>query len=318
MVYTRDGHFEFKDGVLTDYKTGGQVQGYDHSGNLAPIYEQGPKISAGKATKNVFIHGQFIPQEKNPKTPMSTYEDITFKLKNIYDAQGNPHTITLRFTGAEIPQQTTAPTEWMLTGIQYDGEKEISISSGQIIKFNDIGAFPKGIISEYSTIQLSLNGQPLSVYFGDANNGQNEYVELGSPSTNQSTDTTIEIHKNDGYPKGEQNEIRIDEEGLISYHYNNGQIIKGIYIGMASFDDMENNLIQTQDNFFRAKTTQGIHYGHANTKKLEAIQSGYLEGSNVDPTVEFANIVVLQRMFQACSQIMDIDKQLLEELETKL
>ncbi|MDR3501305.1 MAG: flagellar hook-basal body complex protein [Legionella sp.] len=318
LVYTRDGHFKFENGVLIDYKTGGQVQGYDHSGNLAPIYEHGPKISAGKATKNVFIHGQFIPQEKNPKPPISVYEDITFKLKNIYDAQGNPHTITLRFTGIEIPQQTTPPTEWMLTGTQYDDEKEISISSEQIIKFNERGTITNGILSEYSTIQLSLNGQPISVYFGDGNNGQNEYVELGKPSSNQSTETTIEIHNNDGYPQGEQNELRIDEEGLISYHYNNGQIIKGIYIGMASFDDMENNLIQTQDNFFRAKTTHGIHYGHANTKKLEAIQSGYLEGSNVDPTTEFANIVVLQRMFQACSQIMDIDKQLLEELETKL
>ncbi|CAM4394726.1 MAG: Flagellar hook protein FlgE [Legionella sp.] len=321
LVYTRDGHFEFQNGVLTDLKTGGQVQGYDHAGNLAPIYNTGPKISAGKATRNVFIHGKFVPQEKekNQQTTMSTYEDITFELKDIYDAQGNPHTITLKFTGTEMPQQATVPTEWVLTSITDDKGNEIVPPYTQTIKFEINADLPiRGVLDGDNTIQLSLNGQPISIYFGDSNNGQNEYVELGKPSSNQSTTTTIEIHKNDGYPQGEQNELRIDEEGLISYYYNNGQIIKGIYIGMASFDDMENNLIQTQDNFFRAKTTHGIHYGHANTKKLEAIKSGWLEGSNVDPTVEFANIVVLQRMFQACSQIMDIDKQLLEELETKL
>jgi flagellar hook protein FlgE len=321
LVYTRDGHFEFKNGVLTDYKTGGQVQGYDHSGNLAPIYEHGPKISAGKASRNLFIHGTFIPhQTPLPSDSTNTdpkYDDISFELKDIYDAQGNPHTIKLTFKCDEMANKVNkSPTDWILYDISceengvtigYPGEQRIIFDRGT-----------KGITKDNSTIQFYLNNQPLSVYFGDSNNGLNEYVELGTPSTNQSTETTIEIHKNDGYPQGEQNELRIDEEGLITYHYNNGQVIKGIYIGMASFDDMENNLIQTQDNFFRAKTTHGIHYGHANNKKLEAIQSGYLEGSNVDPTVEFANIVVLQRMFQACSQIMDIDKQLLEELETKL
>ena len=320
LVYTRDGHFKFENGVLIDYKTGGQVQGYDYSGNLTPIYEQGPKISAGQATRNIFIHGKLIPQKKpeNQQSPLSKYEDITFELKDIYDAQGNPHTITLKFTGTERPDQTAPPTEWILTGIKYDNKDEINPPYTQTIEFDGTNAIYQGLLEGHNTIQLSLNGQPISVYLGNQYNGYDEHVVLGTASTDQKTETIIEIHKNDGYPQGEQNELRINEEGLISYYYTNGQIIKGIYIGMASFDDMENNLIQTQDNFFRAKTTHGIHYGHANTQKLEAIQSGYLEASNVDPTMEFANIVVLQRMFQACSQIMDIDKQLLEELETKL
>ncbi|WP_058535520.1 flagellar hook-basal body complex protein [Legionella saoudiensis] len=327
LVYTRDGHFKFENGVLTDYKTGGQVQGYDDAGNLASIYEKGPKISAGKATRNVFIHGKFIYQERNPKISDSIYEDISFELKDIYDAQGNPHTVTLRFTDIQEGHKPTntdsntnppaAPTAWELKGIKYDKDNEI-LTYGQIIKFDENGFFSKGVLSENSTIQLSLNGQPVTVYFGDGNNGLDQYVELGKPSSEQSTTTTIEIHQNDGYPQGTQYELTIDEEGLISYHYTNEQIIKGIYIGIAKFDDMENNLIQTQDNFFRAKTTHGIHYGHAKTKELDVIKSGNLEASNVDPTMEFANIVVLQRMFQACSQIMDIDKQLLEELETKL
>ncbi|MFJ1268019.1 flagellar hook-basal body complex protein [Legionella lytica] len=335
LVYTRDGHFEFKNGVLTDHKTGGQVQGYDHAGNLVPIYEKGPKISAGKASRNVFVHGTLIPHETSdnsspgpkapepnipkPGDPTPQYENIIFELKNIYDAQGHPHTIKFELQWDSItptPVNTKhEPLNWNIVDISCD-EKNVTIDySWQAITFDPT---TKLLSDKNNSIQFLLDGQPVSVYFGDALGGQDERVALGDIAKEQTATSTIEIHKNDGYPQGTQYKLTIDEEGLISYHYNNDQIIKGIYVGMASFDDMENNLIQTQDNFFRAKTPHGIHYGHANTKGLDAIKSGWLENSNVDPTMEFANIVVLQRMFQACSQIMDIDKQLLEELETKL
>ncbi len=80
---------------------------------------------------------------------------------------------------------------------------------------------------------------------------------------------------------------------------------------------MEHTLIQTHDSLFQAKNEKGRHIGRANKDGFGSIKSNQLESSNVDSTTEFANIVILQRMFQACSQIMDIDKQLLEELESR-
>lgn len=80
------------------------------------------------------------------------------------------------------------------------------------------------------------------------------------------------------------------------------------------FDDLEHTLVQAHDNLFRAKQTDGRKIGRPNQQGFGTIQPKKLESSNVDSTMEFGNIVVLQRMFQACSQIMDIDKQLLEEL----
>ena len=129
--------------------------------------------------------------------------------------------------------------------------------------------------------------------------------------------TKIEAFQNDGYGEGKQISFSFDENGQIAYNYDNGQAIEGIHVGLARFDDMEHTLVQTKDNLFRAKSDKGIHLGRANKDGFGSIKAKQLESSNVDSTTEFANIVILQRMFQACSQIMDIDKQLLEGLESK-
>jgi len=105
-----------------------------------------------------------------------------------------------------------------------------------------------------------------------------------------------------------------DDNGQLSYNYDNNQTLPGPSIAIAKFVDPEHSLIQTSDNLFRAKTEVGRQIGRANQGGFGAIQPKKLESSNVDSTTEFANIVVLQRMFQACSQIMDIEKQLLDEL----
>ena len=123
--------------------------------------------------------------------------------------------------------------------------------------------------------------------------------------------------QNDGYGAGKQISVSFDENGQISYHYDNNQSIKGVHVGLARFEDQEHSLSPTHDSLFKAHSDCRIHFGKANQDGFGSIKAKQLESSNVDSTVEFANIVILQRMFQACSQIMDIDKKLLDDLESK-
>ncbi len=125
----------------------------------------------------------------------------------------------------------------------------------------------------------------------------------------------IEVRDQDGYDQGNPIDFSFTENGQIIYSYDNGQTVEGIHIALARFDNAEDTLVQARDNLFRAKNNQGRHIGIANKNGFGNIQQKQVETSNVDATNEFANIVVLQRMFQACSQIMDIDKQLIEQLE---
>ncbi len=329
LIYTRNGQFSFKDGLLRDKNTDGLVQGYDKTGNLVPIHEKGPKTTAGNASRDIFLKGTFVartikndtttkdqPPNPNNSDPSSTtkmemkYENIIFDIQNVYDAQGKAHTIKVELKNKE--DSFNKINNWNIENITC-GDAQITFPFSQELEFIEESGAEEG----KSSFQFTLNGQTVTVYLGVFRNSESEIVNLKSLEKNPSATTDVSVWQNDGYGLGTQSGFSFDENGQIFYHYDNGKILSGSYIGLARFDDMEHNLIQTPNNFFRAKTNKGIHYGRPNHDGFSFIQPKQLETSNVDSTVEFANIVVLQRMFQACSQIMDIEKQLLEELEAK-
>lgn len=315
LLYTRDGEFGFNnEGILTDRHSGGQVQGYDHAGNLVPIHEKGPKTCAGKASQHMYIKGQLalIKEDKEEPGPIKNpYKNIQFEVKEVYDSRGKAHQITFELQCA--PDVFDEGKSWELIGVTCD-DAEITFSTGQKIVFSSFGGAAN---PDQCSIKFSINHEAsVHLNFGNYYDGADQSVELKeSKAGTEPVNTEITVLQNDGYGEGKPIRFSFDENGQISYHYDNGQSIEGIYIGLARFDDMEHHLIQTQNNLFRAKTGSGIHLGRANHNGFGSIQSKQLESSNVDSTTEFANIVILQRMFQACSQIMNIDKQLIEELQ---
>lgn len=322
LLYTRDGEFGFNtDGVLEDRHSGGLVQGYNNAGNLVPIHEKGPKTCEGKATHELLIKGQFVLIEKtedekktDPTPDKSKYKDITFEVANVYDDKGKAHKVTFKFeaTRSAAPINDNG-TSWDLTDITCD-DAEIQFPFSQQIIFSGVG---DGTNPLNSSIQFSINGQkPIKLNFGDYKDGSDYSVQLKNPKP-EPLETAITVRHNDGYGEGKQTSFSFDENGQISYHYDNGQLISGIFVGLARFDDLEHTLVQSQNNLFRTKSDKGIHFGRANQNGFGSIKAKQLEASNVNSTAEFANIVILQRMFQACSQIMDIDKQLIEELHSK-
>lgn len=326
LRYTRDGEFGFNTaGILIDRHSGGEVQGYNNAGNLVAIHEKGPKTSIGKASRELFLNGQFILIEKSdtdknqPGPFKNKYENIKFSVAKVYDAQGKAHEVRLEFESTPVlvnGDSTNIPDKgdsWDLINVTCD-DAEISFSSDQKIIFNGTS---QGANLENCSIQFKLNdSQDIKLQFGSFKDGADSSVQLKESKLNPEG-TKIEVKQNDGYGEGKQISFSFDENGQISYNYDNGQTIEGIYVGLARFDDMEHTLLQTHDSLFQAKNDKGIHIGQANKNGFGSIESKKLESSNVDSTTEFANIVILQRMFQACSQIMDIDKQLLEELESR-
>lgn len=323
LLYTRAGDFSFNnDGVLIDRRSGGEVQGYDAHGNLVTIHEKGPKTSASKASSELFLSGKFIKLKRddvdwnNDPTPdKSHYKNISFELKNVYDSNGKEHTIKLEFRSVS-PINSKQPDNgetWELIGATYADGSSIDFHPRQQLVFTN----NYGPQLDYSSIQLNLNNnQPLFLRFGSYVSGSDQSVILAESQGNP-LGTEIRVNQNDGYGLGKQISFSFDEHGQISYNYDNGQSIAGIHVGLARFDDLNHSLVATQDTLFRAKDDNDPHIGRANKDGFGSIKPKYVESSNVDSTAEFANIVILQRMFQACSQIMDIDKQLLEGLESK-
>ena len=326
LLYTRDGEFGFNnDGMLIDKHSGGLVQGHDKKGDLVPIHQFGSKTSPGKATHAIDLKGEFVivEQEKDPNTPEnpdpfnSKYEHIKFGVMNVFDEKGKSHTINLEFEARNIPgsgQNSRDNLEWTLIAATCD-DATIAFDP-QSIKFNfdNDGTAEQG----YNTIKFTLNGnQAVTLNFGDYMQDKDTSVRLYKKNNADHASSAINVKKHDGYAEGKQIGFSFDDNGEISYHYDNGQTQEGEHVALAMFDDLEHTLVQAHDNLFRAKNTQGRRIGRPNEHGFGTIQPKKIESSNVDSTMEFGNIVVLQRMFQACSQIMDIDKQLLEDLDRK-
>lgn len=321
-LYTRDGEFVFnEDGFLTDRHSGGLVQGYNSAGHLTVIQSKGPDTVSGKATQRVYLKGKWPidegktkvddmdPTPADPNPNKKAYKDVNFTLGNIYDDQGKSHKISLRFEVVEGSQGT----DWRLAEAHCD-DNLLDLPSEQLIKFYSING--GSALDDYSSIELNLHGkQSIKLYWGTKTNDTDASVNTQDLKVDPTPNINgIELKKQDGYGIGKQISYSFNKDGQIIYHYDNGQDSEGIHVGLAHFDDMENNLSQTSANLFRAKDLHGRHLGRPNHGTFGAIQASKLESANVDATTEFANIVILQRMFQACSQIMEIDKQLIQEL----
>lgn len=324
LLYTRDGEFGFNnEGMLIDKHSGGLVQGYDDKGGLISISQFGAKSNSGKATHDIDLKGEFciVKLEKDANTPenpdplKSKYERIKFSV-NVFDEKGRAHKILLEFEAPGSPgtgQNPSENLEWHLMSATCD---DASVSfDPQSIKFSSDSDGTTEI--DYNKIKFKLNqDQNVTLNFGDRMNDKESSVRLYKKDSTH-VNTSVEIKKQDGYREGIQIGFSFDDNGQISYNYDNGQSETGSHVALARFEDLDHNLVQAHDNLFRAKNTNSRKIGRANKDGLGTIQPKKLESSNVDSTMEFGNIVVLQRMFQACSQIMEIDKQLLEELYKK-
>lgn len=323
FLYTRDGEFGFNnDGLLIDKHSQGLVQGYDKHGGLVPISQFGSKVNPGKATHFMDVKGEFIISEiENPELYASHYARNKFTV-TVFDDSGKPHEVTLEFESEHTPVPDDKTNnfhdelKWTLVE-QSCSTATIDFELGQSIQF---GYEDSGPEKESGKIKFTLNGtQHVTLNFGDIYSGEDASVYLRRHKTNEDlhSKTLIEEIKQDGYHFGKQTGFEFDSNGQITYSYDNEKNEEGLFVALALFDDLDHTLTHAQDNLFRAKHTDGLKIGRPNKENFGTIEPKKLESSNVDPTTEFANIVILQRMFQACSQIMDIDKQLLEELYKK-
>lgn len=87
-----------------------------------------------------------------------------------------------------------------------------------------------------------------------------------------------------------------------------GQLALAMFVNPAG-------LVRTGGNNYVAGLNSGeARIGAANAGGRGKIASGYVEGSNVDMSREFSNMILAQRGFQASSRIINTSDSLLQEL----
>ena len=108
----------------------------------------------------------------------------------------------------------------------------------------------------------------------------------------------------DGYTTGRLSSVDISEDGIITSRYTNGQSLTLAQVAMANFSN-PNGLHQLGDTTWSESFDSGAALvGAPGSGTLGLVQSGALEGSNVDITEQLVNMITAQRNFQANAQVI--------------
>lgn len=132
------------------------------------------------------------------------------------------------------------------------------------------------------------------------------------------TSSSLKNLSQDGYTRGELQNMYIDENGVVQLAYTNGQSHDLYQIPLARFTS-EDGLYRAGNNLYQQTREAGnVEFGIAGTENYGDIISQTLETSNVDMATEMAHMIVLQRGFQSNSKsLQTVDTMLQRALELK-
>lgn len=119
-----------------------------------------------------------------------------------------------------------------------------------------------------------------------------------SPMTQYAGNSEIVNVSQDGRVGGDYQYTYIDNGGVIQSKYTNGETIASGKLALVGFSSPE-NLIPINGTLFEASNDAGESYFvvDSTTNDNSAFRSESLESSNVDPSKEFSNLIVVQRAY---------------------
>jgi len=289
--YTRSGQFEFNEqGQLIDSVNKYVVQGYATDGSYGPIDISSVEKLPAQATTSISMTGNV-----DPNSPSDTVNNVT-----VYDAEGNAHVLTVALTSNTTATPSTG--SWNVTVTDASGA---TLGSGEI-RFATDGTLQPG----YTTVTASANwgptAQALTFNFGTAGGLSGTTAFLGNPST-------LAAQVKDGHGVVGLSSESFDTTGTLQLTYSDGETKAGPQLALASFQD-ESNLQMIQGNLYLQPLTQTAQVGRPSSTVFGKIDGGSLEMSNVDLTQELADMIVIQRGYQASSRVMTVSSDMLQQL----
>ena len=304
LAYTRAGAFQMnRDGYVVN-SMGHRLQVYPplanggfNTGGLADL-RLVTTDSAPQATSNVQyvlnLPANATPPPVavfNPNDPNSFNQATSLTL---YDSLGATHTGTMYFV------KTAVANEWT-TQLSIDGTL---VGAPQPLTYSNTGVLtaPVGGV---------LNFPPYTPATGAADMTVNVDLRL---STQYGGNFSVNAVTQDGYTTGRLIGIDIDETGIVQARFTNGNSQPLGQVAMANFANVQG--LQQLGNTQWAETYssgQALR-GQAGNSGFGLVQSGALEGANVDVTEQLVNMITAQRNFQANAQMISTADQITQTI----
>ncbi|WP_284620594.1 flagellar hook-basal body complex protein [Aquabacterium humicola] len=284
LVYTRAGSFEWKDNKLVA-GDGSAVQALEN-GVLKDITVGSLLTDPGVATTKV----TFDKTGSNTLWTGQTSDKYSVGV-TIFDSAGGKHPLTLTFTKVTAPTGQPTSNAWKVTVLEND--KDIGSPNPPFeLKFLSGGLLIDG------ASEMSFSYKPEGQ---DAMNVKVDFTGLKSLSSAISSSLSPSA---DGQATGnlQLDNLVFGKDGKLQLKYTNGESADGPMLALAR-TERPSDWIQTGSSRFEVAVGGSVRYGTAG-EEFGEIAAGQLEGSNVDVSQEFSDLIVAQRMYQSASQVI--------------
>lgn len=292
ILYTRAGRFELDaEDELVALGTTRKVMTRDDNGQLVPMSIADLRVSVARGTTRVTMQG--ILSSGTTDGGSGGNGNHTLSSVEVYDANGVKHTLRMEFRLNTATPPAGALVDWNVTVF----EDNLEIGTG-LLEF--IGPHPT-LGSSPLTLTLALNGvDPVDIEFDF------EGVEVQANTT-----PTMSVEQHDGYGTGTKTGESFDTDGVLRISYSNGQTVNGPKLILARIID-EGGLVEKGSALFAYRGSQPVDLREAGDDLK--VRGGALELSNVDLTQQFSELILMQRGYQASSQVITTANDMLQEL----
>jgi flagellar hook protein FlgE len=278
--YVRTGSFEVdEDGFVALSGTGWRLATLDGGGRPVALSIDASRTSVPIATTVV----GFADNLSSTATTHSV-NDLA-----IYDANGVKHVWQVSFTREE------GATDWTIKVVDESGatigEETLAIAAGA----------PTAATSKLTFADVASG---LSVLFDFSNN---------VTSFSSGTVSTLRAANVDGHGAGSVTTLAVNDKGELEIGYSNDEKQPLGAVALATFRDPQ-ALRQESGGLFVSDGHAQVEYLAGEDARVGAVLSRRLEASNVDLSREFGDLILIQRGYQASSQIISVSNDMIQQL----
>ena len=247
------------------------------SGESAPA-------ATGRVDMTFNLPGNASVPAKTPFDPADagTYSHST--AMTVYDSLGAAHTATVYLS------KTATDNTWEKR-LYVDGN---AVGTVQTLEYSANGTLVTPAAGEltYPAYTPTTGAAPITLTY-----------DVGS-STQYGNAFSVSAVNQDGYTTGRLVGVETDADGVVQARFTNGRSVALGQIAIAQFASVDG--LQTLGDTAWGETfaSGSALLSAAGTGGLGSIQSGALEGSNVDVTQQLVNMITAQRNFQANAKMI--------------
>jgi len=285
LFYTKTGSFsvDSNDNIVLS-GTNDKLCIINASGQTTPVNIKSLRTYAPSVTTTITFTGNL--SSATTSYPISNI--------NVYDSSGAKHV----WNATIIPSADKVSGDWDVTVTDSTG----ATIGTQTLKFS--GSAPNASADKLTFTSTPTGANPLSVVFDFSGNVTSLATGLSS---------TLAVASSDGNAPGNLSTVTVDATGTIQIAYDNSKTASAGAIAVANFRDPQ-SLTQLSGGLFDNIKDGPMEIVKSGAAGVGTIQSSQIEASNVNLSSEFGDLIIIQRAYQAASEIVSVSNDLLQEL----